>query len=183
MNIKVTYVAIATMVVFFMTGCTTDPLTGAPTVTKPRVFFKSDNQYYYFTEAQIQRKQGHLDKAIVLLQKAVEIDSESIYLQRELATVYLQNKEDEKALELLENLLKKHPDDVRALILYGGIKQVRKDDKAAAEAYEKVIKLDPQQERVYPMLGNLYLDAGKLERARAVFTQLIENFPSSYAGH
>ena len=127
MNVKGTMVAIFVMVVFFMTGCVKETVTGATKVEKPSISIRSDNHYYYFTEAQIQRKKGNLDKAIILLKKAVESDPESIYLQRELATVYLQNKEDQNAMVLLENLLKKHPDDVRALILYGGIKQLRKE--------------------------------------------------------
>ncbi|MBW2410746.1 MAG: tetratricopeptide repeat protein [Deltaproteobacteria bacterium] len=183
MNLRLTLAAIVAMVAFFILSCTREPYTGKPADARPRFSYKSDNQYYYFIEAQIQRNQRNLDRAVILLNKALELDSDSLYLQRELATVYLQNKEDEKALKLLENLLKNHPNDVRALILYGGIKQVRKDNTAAAAAYEKVIELDPQQERVYSLLGNIYMDTGNLERAEAIFNQLIDHFPDSYAGH
>jgi tetratricopeptide (TPR) repeat protein len=146
MNISTAFVAITAMFAFFVSSCTREPYTGSPAEASPRIYYKSDNQYYYFIEAQIQRNQRNLDKAITLLNKALDIDANSVYLQRELATVYLQNKEDEKALKLLEDLLKEHPDDVRALILYGGIKQMRKDNTAASAAYEKVIELDPQQD-------------------------------------
>ena len=183
MNVRITFVAIVAMVAFFISSCTREPYTGKTPAPRPHIYHKSDNQYYYFIEAQIQRNQQNLDKAILLLNRALEIDPDSLYLQRELATVYLQNKEDEKALKLLENLLRKKPDDVRGLILYGGIKQVRKENTAASAAYEKVIELDPQQERVYTLLGNIYMENGNLERAKAVFDQLIEHFPDSYAGH
>ena len=62
-----------------------------------------------------------MEKAIVLLNKAIEIDPESVYLKREIATVYLQNKEDENAIKVLEDILKAHPDDLNSLILYGRI--------------------------------------------------------------
>ena len=145
MNLKIILVTIVAMAAFFISGCARGPYTGISSDAKPLNYVKSDNQYYYFIEAQIQRNQRNLDKAIILLNKALELEPDSLYLQRELATVYLQNKEDEKALKLLENLLKAHPDDVRALILYGGIKQVRKENTAAAAAYEKVIELDPSR--------------------------------------
>ncbi|MCK7515933.1 MAG: tetratricopeptide repeat protein [Desulfobacterales bacterium] len=65
--------------------------------------------------------------------KAMEADPDSAYLQRELATIYLQNKEEDKALEVLDELLAKHPDDVKGLILYGGIQQLRKQNDAATQ--------------------------------------------------
>ena len=123
-------------VVFFIGGCTTasDHKTPSPfdrpTVNPP------ENQYYYFTEAQIQRKKGNLAGSIELLKKAIELDPDSIYLKRELATVYLQNKDDQNATDVLEAVIKEHPDDVKSLIIYGGIKQVHKENEAAIEAYE-----------------------------------------------
>jgi tetratricopeptide (TPR) repeat protein len=175
--------AIFFVVFFFSFGCT---LNSAPKTTPSygqTLIRQSNNAYYYFTEAQIQRDAGNLEKAIVLLNQAIQMDPASVYLKRELATVYLQNKEDENAIKVLEDLLKAHPDDVKALILYGGIRQVQKENEAAIKAYEKVIALDPQQEKVYSLLGGIYLDAGNLEQAKRVFTQLLDHIPESYAGH
>jgi len=130
-------------------GCATNAIDQAPApkkaTTKPPVFYGPDNQYYYFTAAQVQRKKGNLDKAILLLRKAIELDPDSPYLQRELATIYLQNKEGGKAITLLEEVLRQHPDDIKALIIYGGTKQVRKENKDAIAAYEKILALDPKQ--------------------------------------
>lgn len=167
-------------------GCATGTVEQTPTLqkktTEPRAYYGPNNQYYYFTSAQIQRKKGNIDQAVVLLRRAIELDPESVYLQRELATVYLQNKESAKAIEVLAEVLRRHPNDIKALIIYGGTKQVRKENKDAIAAYEKIIALDPKQERVYSLLGNLYLELGEDERAKATFERLIENFPSSYAG-
>ena len=133
-------------------GCATNSMEQAPahikTTRKPPAFYGPENQYYYFTAAQIQRKKGNLDKAIVLLRKAIELDPDTPYLQRELATIYLQNKEGDKAISVLEEVLQKHPNDIKALIIYGGTKQVRKENKDAIAAYEKILALDPKQERV-----------------------------------
>jgi len=173
--------------IFITVGCTTNAIDQTPTAKKTTTngpaFYGPENQYYYFTAAQVQRKRGNLDQAIVLLRKAIELDSESAYLQRELATIYLQNKEGDKALEVLEEVLRQHPNDVKALIIYGGTKQVRKENNDAIAAYEKILALDPKQERVYSLLGNLYLEAGDDARAQATFMRLIKNFPASYVGH
>ncbi len=115
---------ISIFIIFFAVGCTANPIKPTPAKTKPQDFYGPENQYYYFTAAQVQRQKGNLDKAVVLLQKAIELDPDSPYLQRELVTVYLQNKEHDKAVEVLEGMLQKNPNDLKSLIIYGGIKQV-----------------------------------------------------------
>ena len=166
-------------------GCRVNVPSQAP-VEAPvehRAYHGPENQYYYFTAAQAQRNKGNLDRAVLLLRQAIKLDPESLYLQRELATVYIQNKEDEKALEVLEGLLQKNPNDIKSLIIYGGIKQVRKETTDAIAAYEKILTLEPKHERIYSFLGGLYMEAGELERAKEIYNQQIEYFPGSYTAH
>jgi tetratricopeptide (TPR) repeat protein len=162
-------VTLILVVVFFSGGCTTASNLKTPSPLDRPIIDRPENQYYYFTEAQVERKKGNLAKSVELLKKAIELDPDSLYLKRELATVYLQNKDDENAINVLEGIIKEHPDDVKSLIIYGGIKQVHKDTQAAIDAYEKVIAEDPQQEKVYALLGGLYIEAGKLDQAERVF--------------
>ena len=136
LHIKMT---IFIVVFFFSIGCA---LNSTPKTTPSygqTLIHQTLNSYYYFTEAQIERSEGNLEKAIVLLNQAIALDPESVYLKREIATVYLQNKEDENAIRVLEDILKAHPDDVKSLILYGGIRQVRKDNEAAIKALKKLL--------------------------------------------
>jgi len=166
-------------------GCSANipkPSPAESPVTNPTKY-GPETPYYYFTAAQVQRSKGNLDKTIVLLRKAIALDPESFYLQRELATVYIQNKEDKKALEVLEGLLQKNPNDVKSLIIFGGIKQVRKESSAAIAAYEKILSLEPSHRRIYSLLGSLYMEAGELERAKSIYKRQIENFPGSYTAH
>ncbi len=142
-----------------------------------------ESSAYYFLAAQRARQAGKTDLAVVNLRKAIELDPDSAYLRRELATLYLQNKEEERALAVIEELLAREPDDVKGLILFGGIKQMRKDHPAAIGAYEKVVRLDPAQERIFSLLAGMHLEAGNLAEAERVLNQLNERFPRSYAGH
>jgi tetratricopeptide (TPR) repeat protein len=175
--------ALFASIVVLIANCTVTTQAPAPTQDRSPVIYKPANQYYYFTESQIERKKGNLDKAILLLRKAIELDPQSLYLKRELSTIYIQNKEAQKAVEVLEALLAKHPDDVKSLIMYGGIKQVQKKTDEAIKAYEKVINLDPNQEKVYAFLGRLYLDQGNSDKAEKIFLKMVENYPNSYSGH
>jgi tetratricopeptide (TPR) repeat protein len=188
-NLPMKHQRLAFMVVICLMGalsaCTHPTGSAAPTsVEEPRaVYEKPENEYFYFLATQKERRAGHTDKAIVLLEKAIEIDPDSSYLHRELATIFLQNKEEAKALEVLDELLAKHPDDIKGLILYGGIQQFRKQNDAAIRVYEKVIGIDPSQEKIYSLLGGLYLEGNQLDSSQRVLEKLVEKFPKSYAGH
>ncbi len=176
-------VTLVGVVVFFSGGCATNSTQKRPSIPGGPALEQPANKYFYFTEAQIQRKKGNLDKAIELLKKAIAMDPDSLYLKRELATVYMQNKDEDSALDVLEDILKYDPKDIRSLIIYGGINQVRKKNPAAVDAYERVIALDPKQEKVYQLLGGLYLEEEKYDQAKRVFNQMIEHFAGNYTGY
>jgi tetratricopeptide (TPR) repeat protein len=175
------------MVIFFFYGC------GAhrrpvPTATEKQDGVTEDineveNQYYYFTEAQLYRKKGNLDKAIHYMQKAVDKAPESSYLQKELALLYLQQKNNLKALNIIEQILETDPGYIPALIIYGRINQSLKHIDDAKKAYEKVIAIDPRQQNVYLVLGRIYMEESDLNRALKIYEQLVKTFPGSYAGH
>lgn len=166
-------------------ACTHPAGTAAPTVPdEPRpAVEKPENEYFYFLATQNERRTGDIDQATVWLQKAIEKDPESSYLRRELATLFLQNKDEARALEVLDELLAKTPDDTRALILSGGIHQLRKEHDAAIRAYERVIALDPTQEKIYTLLAGLHLENNQLDAAQRVLEKMVATFPRSYAGH
>ncbi len=88
----------------------------------PAFYQKSESSYYYFTEAQMQKNRGNLEKAIHFLEKAIEIDPASSFLKRELAFIYLQQKKNAKALKTVKEIIDGDPNNIEALIMYGKIK-------------------------------------------------------------
>lgn len=144
---------------------------------------RPENAYFYYTKAQLARRGGDREQAIEYLKKAVELDSQSTYLKRELAVEYAQQKDQVNALALIEDILKSHPDDVETLILYGRIKQSQNQLENATQAYEKVIALDKQQQNVYLLLGGIYLQEERFDDAQRVFSELLAQFPEAYTGY
>ncbi|MFC1878019.1 tetratricopeptide repeat protein, partial [Thermodesulfobacteriota bacterium] len=71
---------------------------------------RMDNSYYYYTEAQLALKKDRVDHAIQLLLKASDIDSTSVFLDLELASLYLSQKKTAEALLALEKGLAMDPD-------------------------------------------------------------------------
>ena len=144
---------------------------------------KTENRYYNYIEAHLNLKKNNLDKAIYHLNKTIEEDPENLYLQRELAILYLMQKDNLKALNIVKNIIDKNPGDIEALIMYGRIKQSLKQIDDAKEAYEKVIANDPAQEKIYLILGDIYMEEGDLGKALKIYKQLVNKYPEFYAGY
>ena len=162
-------------------GCTQLPV--APSKTEKPIITTPSNAYYFYLESQLMKKQGKIDAALQNLQKAIALDSESIYLQQELAAIYLHQKDSENALKVIEEILKKQPENLEALVLYGRLKQILKDLDAARGAYEKILSLDPDRQDIYLLLGELHLTENNLDAAFEVYSRLVRNQPQSYAGY
>ena len=187
MKSKSIHLTVAFMVILFFFGCfpykkAAHPLSKSLDETAEDSVVP-ESRYYYFTEAQLQRKTGNYDKAIQYLNKAIETDPESAYLRLELATLYFHLKENQRALSIVEKIVEKEPENLNALIMYGRLKQGLNQLDDAEAVYEKIIAIDPKQENIYLLLGGLYMQEKKLSRALKIYDRLIQNFPESYVGH
>jgi predicted Zn-dependent protease len=120
---SVTIAGLSTLMLLI--GCAQHPATSSPKTPSPTAIqpvahaFEASDRYYDFVQAQLARKRGDLTQAIAHLKRAIAAEPHPIYLQRELATVYLQQKDLKKAQETLKTILKDHPDDIDTLKLYG----------------------------------------------------------------
>ena len=111
MRVRSLNLAIVIMVILFLSGCAPDRkktlrLDESPADTVVDGV-KPESSYYYFTEAQFHRNKGDLDKAVQYLYKAIQQDPESSYLQLELAILYLHQKDNTRASNIVEEVIKK----------------------------------------------------------------------------
>ncbi len=185
----VSILTIMAMVMFLIIGCVVKQQTGKGVRTQTRIkpepkhISDYEGAYYHFLEAQLERKKGNLETASEHIHKALQQDSASSYLLKELCMIYFQQKKNREALEVVENLLKKDPEDIEALILQGRIRQELKQFHEAKQTYEKVIAKDPKRENIYLLLGRLYMQDKEDDPAYRVYKNLVELFPGSYTGH
>ena len=140
------------------------------------------NSYYNFIMAEIQLRKGDMAGAAKHLEKAVNQDPDAVELKKELALVYIQQDEKEKALGLAEEILETDPDNVEALIIAASIRQALGDLQTAVDAYEKVISNAPERKNIYLVLGRLYMQDNKFNEAVNVFSRLVDQFPDDYTG-
>ena len=169
------------LTIALLAGCATPNATTPSTGTVKRSL--QPNAYYYYTEAQLLREQGEGHAALEYMQKAMALDPESRLLKRETAVLYLQLKDDDAALALLEELLADQPDDVEALNLVGRLLQSRKQHERAKAIYARILEQDPDNQDIYLLLGNLYMEDSQWDEAYDLFSRFVQRFPNAYAGH
>lgn len=143
----------------------------------------SGNSYYFYTEAQLYRLRGDLNGAIANLKQAIALDEESAYLKRELAEIFIGNKDHQNALGLLDAILERNPEDVDTLMLYGRLNQKLNRTEEAKDAFRRIISADPKKETAYTILGRIYMAENDLIRADEIFRRLVHHFPASFVGH
>lgn len=124
-----------------------------------------------------------MDRAIVLLQNAIEVDPDTVFLRLELALLLVSQKDQEGASRVVEEILSRDSGNVDALMLLGRIYQSAERLDEAKNAYERVIEADPEQEDIYVLLGKIYMDSGELDKSLRVYERLVDHFPESYLGH
>ena len=152
-------------------------------VISPRKAGEDGNSYYFFMESELLKGRGRLDDAIFFMKQAIEKDSESLFLKKELAVLYLHKKENENALTVVEEILSKDPESVDALVMSATIKKTLDKEADVKPIYEKVLLNDPKRNSAYQILGKMYFSEGDMDNAFRVYEKMLEYFPDNYVGY
>lgn len=142
-----------------------------------------ESPLYYFSRAQFEIINNDIENAIEHLSMAAALDPDSLYLKKELATLYLHIDDSDNAFRIMEEILARQPDDIETLIIYGKMHQIAGLNGKAANIYSRIINLDPKQKNIYLLLGGLLIDDNDLYNAQAVYQALVQQFPEFYIGH
>lgn len=139
--------------------------------------------YRLYLEAMLARKADDFATAARYLEIAAKKDPTAVVLKRELAVVYLLANDKEKALEVIDAILKATPDDADSLLLLVRIRLTERKAKEAEALLQRVIASDPTREEAYYRLGMLQSSLGKMGNALDTYLKLLKEYPYSYAGH
>ncbi|MBA3036782.1 MAG: tetratricopeptide repeat protein, partial [Desulfobacterium sp.] len=169
MKNNLTKLIITLFLIFLFSGCSFPFMNSfSKAITKNDIYFP-ENNYFYFTESQILKNKGEIEQAIKYMERALELDPESLFLKGELVNLYLQQKENIKALTIVEDVLKKEPENIGALILFGKIKHSLNKIDDAKKIYEKIVEGKPKEKNIYLLLGSIYIDEREFDKATDLF--------------
>ncbi len=176
------------LTLLMLSGCSMFANTQQVSPDGNQVKQKSDNDlaessYYYYTKGEFHKQKGEFEAALDTILKAVEIDPDSLFLQKELIGLYLRLKNTDKAMETAEEIVAENPDNTDYLFILAKLKQMLKRKKEAREIYLKILQLNPDEEDIYMILGRMYMDDENLDEAFLIYTKMAEHFPDSYVAH
>lgn len=139
--------------------------------------------YFYYSSAQVELKAGQIDKAAEFLQKAIETDPASNFLKMELAELLIFSQRFGQAIDLLEEILNKDPQNVAAFGIVGRIYQHLDKKTKAKQAYENALAAGTTDQSLYLSLGRIYWEEQDLKNAARVFQLMAARFADSYAAY
>lgn len=143
----------------------------------------SGGPYYYYLVAQLLLREQDLSGAARFMEQVLSRDPDAVLPKQELALMYLQTGQKDKALALCDQILDMQPDNIETLIIAGSIRQSKGDIETARDLYERVIEKAPERKNIYLVLGRLYLQDGLHAEAVRVFQRLVHQDPEAYVGY
>lgn len=108
-------------------------------------------------------RKGDYTNAVLVLNRALQIDPNNLAVSKDLIQNYLFLKENQKALELVKPLLERDDTDDQCFQLAGRIYQSLDQPKEEEKLYKKGIKKFPRSGPLYNELGELLLSQGNYE--------------------
>ncbi|MCW8858553.1 MAG: tetratricopeptide repeat protein [Deltaproteobacteria bacterium] len=166
-------------------GCA--PLVSRTPVQAPEDSFKYQSELaepnakalFAFSQFRLLGTENRWEEAILALERAVQFDPETDYLQMILAKAYLHREQPEKSIASLKKLLAKSPDNYEGHELLGDVYSYQQDFSAAVEHFRRALELSPGRE---PLLMRLAMALARLERkdeAISLLEGLVENHPDA----
>lgn len=130
--------------------------------------------------------QQQLDKAVPLLERIAQTQpKQRLMAATGLVPLYLKNKQEEKALALINDLLKENPTDVTTYMSMSSLLINNGKNEEATRVLNKLKEVDPQQtDSVRYQLASLAKRSGKSDEALALFREGLfaeSQRPSYYA--
>jgi tetratricopeptide (TPR) repeat protein len=139
----------------------------------------TDRVALYVELAELERKAGRMDAALVAIAKAANDAPDDPRVLAPLADMYFATDRLDEAAPIYDKLAedakaaRRMKDVARFRQRQGGILQKRGDQAGALAAYEEALRISPGEVGTMTSLGQLYLDAKEWEKARKIYQSLV----------
>ncbi len=138
------------------------------------------NTEYQLLMADIHILEDNISQAIAVYRQLARQHPKNIRLQRNLVSAYRQNNQYDEALEVL-----RHIESLQGVSEETGMQKLeilirRGDYHTAIERAKMLAELYPDQPAFIEVLGDLYLETGQGEEAKATYLEMLGRDPGSY---
>ena len=130
---------------------------------------------YYLAKTQKRTLQSK--KAIKTINHAIELEPKNAKYYAFRASVWSAIDQDDRAMSDLDFALLLEPISSNALFRRASLRKVKGQTHEAILDLKKAIEINPSEIQNYSLLGNIYLELGKLPEAYRAFRKLLSGNP------
>jgi|GEM_PF-1591034 tetratricopeptide (TPR) repeat protein len=143
-----------------------------------------DEEVRLYAASELERLEGDMHRKMYKLQRALELQPEQPHLKFELARSYVEYAylflESEplrrfflqKAIFLLDQIIRQHPDEYEYHFFRGIAWKLQKRYAQAMEDFKKCMLLNPENARAYFQMAELYFLAGRFDLVEKIFKKI-----------
>ena len=142
------------------------------------VKYKDDATSWFYLASCYDNQDDFLH-AISAYEEVIRMRSSYVDAYKNLAVVYVKNKEPQKAVDTVVKALDYVDDDYTIYYIAGTAYMALKNFDEAVEYLEKALKLNPNHSQLYNNLGTCYVTVGNLDKAYENFLKASELDPNN----
>ena len=117
------------------------------------------------------------------LLSAIQADANNHAFKLELAKVYVAQKQNQKARETLEGIIKLDAKNMKAWYMLAALSQFEGNSAEALATYTKIVQIKPSETNALYRSGLIYLQQRNLDKADALADGMIKDFPKRSDGY
>jgi tetratricopeptide (TPR) repeat protein len=133
----------------------------------------ADNYSGYGLITAIYQKMRQMDKAITYQKKMLELQPDNVNLTYNLAMLDADNRQLERALELLNEIIVRYPKNAGFYISRADLLFMKGDIVAAKADYDKAISIEPDNYMAYRARGTYYMNISSPDLAKKNYDKAI----------
>lgn len=133
--------------------------------------------------AEIYEKEGGIRKAVDEYIKVIEIKNDAYDIEYKVATLLIDLKRKDEAIQVLNNILSKKPEYLEATNLLGEILCEQQKYKEAISVYAGALKYNPNNYDLYYNLGLVYTMLNDFQSAKECYDKAAEINHELYNGY
>ncbi len=130
-------------------------------------------------------KKKEFDQAILLLQKALEVNPQEIEVLYSLGIINFELKKFDESINFLQKLVDLSPGHYKAMLILGTAFIKKRNFDQAEEYIQKSIEINPEQKLAYINLGAIYSVQKHFTQGIEMFKKVVDDYPDevrSYLG-
>jgi tetratricopeptide (TPR) repeat protein len=129
--------------------------------------------------ARVAEKLGNIRGAAGFYQSVIDMDADNAVARASLGRIYVFSGSPDRAVEMVEPALAKHPDDADLLTVRGAARSQQNNRAGALVDAERAAKIAPDNENAVALLASLYKQRGDTGKAIELIEGTLKRLPGS----